>query len=561
MRIANAAAGAVPAPEPIRISSFGLPVTLDEGDSFTADVISSGNGSAVLKTEDGRIFHAKLDGGAALVPGENVELVVDGKADGVITLTIIRENGMPARAGEAPGGSAAANSAPAATDARGQLLTSGIIASRLEALGLPSGAATVAKVIDLLLSHPSLTADEAVFVAAQGLDDAPDTLVAVKALLSGGETLNEALTEIQRLLDEIAPYDAPDDAPATAPGPPPDPSPLPSARYGARVENSKTYAVPDAPDAPSGGERTHISPERAAGAPAQRQDAPAQQPVAARAMETASGAAVADDAAVSATAVAEAAPQRAPANSGNTRARAEADAKDVASSPEPAEISAPGGAGSPRVPHAPIQKSASEFIKDMFVPLGGEDGEDGAVGEETARRLRSAHNELPARAALLASSAARFGAPGADAIADRAGRVAEQARVMSSAEQYAYAQFPVVVSGEDSTAELYVFKRKKAAISPEDANILLSLNLPSLGHWEATVNVRGRDVSLHMRAADDGAREHLSGSTARLHEMLSEAGYRLTGARVTCGDGDAATPLTACSRAAPRLGAGIDVIV
>jgi hypothetical protein len=185
--------------------------------------------------------------------------------------------------------------------------------------------------------------------------------------------------------------------------------------------------------------------------------------------------------------------------------------------------------------------------------------------ESIAVRRRQARAELPARAAQLAEYAARTGAPDAEAITDRAGRIIDQARLSNAAEQYVYTQLPVVISGERRAAELYVFKRKRAAISKDDANILLSLDLPALGHWEALVNVRGHDVSLQMRAASDGAREHLSGSTARLHDILSEAGYRLTGARVTSGgDGAAAetTPLTACAALTRgREGAGIDVVV
>jgi hypothetical protein len=566
MRIVNAA-GQAQMPEPARISSFGLPVTLDEGDSFSADVISSGNGSAVLKTEDGRIFHAKLDGGTALTPGENVELVVDGKSDGVITLTIVREDGIAA--GESAGrGGLAIESAPApaaVTDALGQLLTLGDIAARLETLGLPSDAATVSKVAKLLLSHPELSANEAVFVAAQGLDDAPDTLVSVKALLSGGETLDETLTEIQRLLEDIAP------APVAAHAPVPEPLPL--AQYGA-PERAEGAEAPD-------GERTYISPQLDSGAAPQLQDAapqlavgeqaPSVTPAATAPAAPASGgaeaaetASAASGAAISAAVVAQEIPPRDAASGGGLRARAEPDDGGAPPLPRPEEAvpsgvappgTAPDGAAYARAPQATGRKSAADFIKDMFVQIRSEDGEG------TARRLRDVRSELPARAALLAASAARYGAAGADAVADRAGKVAEQARVMNSAEQYAYAQFPVAISGEDTTAELYVFKRKKAAISPEDANILLSLNLPSLGHWEATVNVRGHDVSLQMRAADDGAREHISGSTARLHELLSEAGYRLTGARVTCESAAAATVLTACSRVTARPRDGIDVVV
>jgi hypothetical protein len=196
----------------------------------------------------------------------------------------------------------------------------------------------------------------------------------------------------------------------------------------------------------------------------------------------------------------------------------------------------------------------------MFVEIGG------PSNNRVAARLRAAGAELPERAARIAEYAARAGAPNADAIAERADRLADQSRIAGASEQYICAQLPVVIAGERRAAELYVFKRKKSTISKDDANIILSLDLPALGHWDALVNVRGRGVSLQMRASSDSAREQISGGTARLHDILSGAGYRLTGARVTTADaqgadGGAVTPLTVCARLPERGGAGIDVVI
>jgi hypothetical protein len=598
-------------------------VTLGEGDRLEARVLSSGDGSAVLKTGDGRIFHAKLDGGASLKPGENVSLVVEDQTDGVITLSIIRENG--GQAGRGASVQAALSPEDPATDALTGAPALPDIMARLESLGLPAGEALSGKVLELLRADPALRPDEAIFLAAQDLAYTREALDALRLLLSGDGMLDKMLDQLRTaILETSAPGDgwaaiiengefklidvAAPTAPDSAPPPAQDTQELlPPSGENAAAESGRSGA-PQTETEVAGAPPAAEPAREAASAASPRAEAASLEPAPDNAPAPASSASPLDSPAPQSAAArtdggAQAGGAGEPASIAREPVRATSGAENAApevnadAAPPPSRAASPessagerGGVGSElpdasktgtagaahaadnireavgdeppgttpdhRLAPAGGSISADEFIESLFAKI------DGESAGELAGRLRAAISELPERLTRLAESAVRSGAPGAAAIAERADNIVRQARVMNAAEQYVYAQLPVVVSGEKRAAELYVFRRKRSAISPDDANILLSLDLPALGHWEALINVRGHDVSLQMRAAGEDAREHLSGNTARLHEILSEAGYRLTGARVTTGrEEEKTTPLTAFAHTRARAAAGIDVVV
>jgi hypothetical protein len=172
----------------------------------------------------------------------------------------------------------------------------------------------------------------------------------------------------------------------------------------------------------------------------------------------------------------------------------------------------------------------ARYLADAVGRLFTDIGDENAAG-----KLKAARDGLPECLEQLAETAARGGLRGGETIARQAGKILEQVKFMNSAQQYAWAQMPIVIRGERRAAELYVFKRKKGdGAGSGGVSVLLTLDLPALGHWEAFIDIRGHDVSVQMRAADESVREHLLRAGARLHEVLAQSGYRLTGARVTC---------------------------
>ncbi|MDR1064868.1 MAG: flagellar hook-length control protein FliK, partial [Oscillospiraceae bacterium] len=100
-----------------------------------------------------------------------------------------------------------------------------------------------------------------------------------------------------------------------------------------------------------------------------------------------------------------------------------------------------------------------------------------------------------------------------------------------------HTHIPLKIRGERREAELYVRRggkggKNRGEPSSGDADMLLSLELPSLGKWEALVTVSGRDMSVRMKTESDGARALLASNTDKLAEILSGAGYRLSSSRV-----------------------------
>ncbi|MDR3278375.1 MAG: flagellar hook-length control protein FliK [Oscillospiraceae bacterium] len=562
MRIGEVGLPEISAPGKIISKTAGLPSAMAEGDSIEAKVLSVSDGGAQLKTADGYIFHARLDGGARLSEGETVTLVVGEKGDGVIFMSVARPDAYPGA--ETARGAAAPDAALAS------------FTGTLTSLNLPVTDETVARMRALLAANPALPPDEAAFLAANGID-APNLSDAARALLSGGEKIDQILAELITLVadgdagaasagtvpaETAASLDAAaaglPEAPATpetaaglaaesvieiAPGTGTEPTAAPAvsaaAEPAARTEDTSLVGRGDSarqteePAARAQDMRTEDASVAERGDPARRTEE-----IATRT----------EDAGVQdANAVGRGDPARRNTEPVAVPARKLADMLGTLAS---ARESVGDLRGVPR-------EKLAQVIENLFSELK-------SAEKDLGQRLKTVKEELPARLALFEEAVARTNTPQRAAILERTDKTLEHARLASSVEQYAYAQLPVVTRGERRTAELYVFKKKKSGkISADDANILLSLDLSALGHWEAFVKVTGKDVSVQMRAATDEAREYLSDNTAKLHELLRDAGYRLSGARVTRGDGET-TPLTALAALSEYGGvrsAGVDFIV
>lgn len=97
-----------------------------------------------------------------------------------------------------------------------------------------------------------------------------------------------------------------------------------------------------------------------------------------------------------------------------------------------------------------------------------------------------------------------------------------------------YLQFPVTINGDNSTAKLYVFKEGKQSkrIDPQDATIVLSLDLSSLGHLESMVKVKGKSVNVTFRVESKEIGSIIEKNYELLSQSLNEKGYSLNPARV-----------------------------
>ncbi|HWQ30274.1 MAG TPA: flagellar hook-length control protein FliK [Negativicutes bacterium] len=97
-----------------------------------------------------------------------------------------------------------------------------------------------------------------------------------------------------------------------------------------------------------------------------------------------------------------------------------------------------------------------------------------------------------------------------------------------------YLQLPVIINGDNSTAKLYVFREGKQSrrIDPQDATIVLSLDLSSLGHLESMVKVKGRSVNVTFRVESKEIGSIIEKNHELLRQSLNEKGYSLNPVRV-----------------------------
>lgn len=97
-----------------------------------------------------------------------------------------------------------------------------------------------------------------------------------------------------------------------------------------------------------------------------------------------------------------------------------------------------------------------------------------------------------------------------------------------------FMQLPLIINGDTSTAKLYVFKEGKRSrqINPEDATIVITLDLKSLGHLESMIRIKGKSVSLTFRVENKTIGTMIEKNSSLLKESLGEKGYSMNPFRV-----------------------------
>ena len=166
---------------------------------------------------------------------------------------------------------------------------------------------------------------------------------------------------------------------------------------------------------------------------------------------------------------------------------------------------------------------------------------------EMGTKLKDAKSELFARLALIDEAISQTTSGGTSELSEQSTKLLEHVRVLNNIETFAYLQLPVKLGQEQKSADLYIFKKKGGKKpDPENINILLSLDLEYMGHWESLINIKNTDISLQMEVAGEAEKDHFSQNTVILHDMLAQAGFKLTGTDITQAKQET-NPLTALS--------------
>jgi hypothetical protein len=182
---------------------------------------------------------------------------------------------------------------------------------------------------------------------------------------------------------------------------------------------------------------------------------------------------------------------------------------------------------------------------------------DNSAGE----RLMQAKQELFARLSLIEETISRSATPAKAELMDQANKLVNHVRLLNSIEQFVYMQLPIVLAEEKQAVELYLFKRKGGRKpDPDDVNILLSLDLENMGHCEAFLNIKNKDISVRMKVDGPAEKDFLYENTVLLHNMLEEAGFNLTETDITYTEDNTTllTALLAPTKFANGTGGGVD---
>jgi hypothetical protein len=184
------------------------------------------------------------------------------------------------------------------------------------------------------------------------------------------------------------------------------------------------------------------------------------------------------------------------------------------------------------------QEKTAQMLEKLFTNIEKGDTDAGA-------KLNAAREELVARLALIEEAVSRAAPSTRAEMLDQLQKLSDHVRVLNNLEAFTYLQLPVKLGEERKSADIYIFKRKGGKKpDPENVNILLSLDLENMGHWESLVNIQNQEISMKMEVAGAKEKEHFSENTVLLHEMLAQAGFRLVNTEIAYCEKET-TPLTA----------------
>ncbi|MDF2519838.1 MAG: Flagellar hook-length control protein FliK [Clostridia bacterium] len=92
-----------------------------------------------------------------------------------------------------------------------------------------------------------------------------------------------------------------------------------------------------------------------------------------------------------------------------------------------------------------------------------------------------------------------------------------------------YIQIPLLINQSKTTADLYVFSGRKRSknINPENASILIALDLKALGHIESLISVNKKSVKVTIKVERDELKKLIKDSSENLKQSLQARGYTM----------------------------------
>jgi len=164
---------------------------------------------------------------------------------------------------------------------------------------------------------------------------------------------------------------------------------------------------------------------------------------------------------------------------------------------------------------------------------------------DLGKRLSQSKEEMFLRFMLIEEAISRMSFSQRAEAVEQVQQLLNHVRVLNSIEHVVYMQLPVKINEQETTAELYIFKKKgKKRLDPENVNVLLAVDLQHLGRWEGLINIQSKEVSVKMDVSGEQEKDFFGANTVMLHKLLHEIGYKLQNSTITY-TGENTTPLTA----------------
>jgi hypothetical protein len=92
-----------------------------------------------------------------------------------------------------------------------------------------------------------------------------------------------------------------------------------------------------------------------------------------------------------------------------------------------------------------------------------------------------------------------------------------------------YLQIPIQMNEKKTTAEIYVFndKKRSKSLNPENATILVALDLDKLGHIESLISVNKKNVNITFKLEKESFKKVINSAVEALKHALEARGYSL----------------------------------
>ncbi len=517
MRIEQTGIQTIGAAQQTQAQSAALP---EQGDVITATVQQSDGGAVVLKTDDGRVFHARLAENAALAENDRVEFIVTQSGRDGLVLRIAYVEPQAIGTGLPP--------------ARPEMLSGTMENALLQAFrqaGVSPDARAFATALQNMRQQ-RLSPKAALFFALNRMEPTAERVEAYAALTRGegpGETLYETARGISATLGEPS-------AEVSIPGAPND-----------AVNTQNAQAAPAGggiPSAPSDPENTQNAQAAPAGGGVS--DVPNNPPNAQYAPPAPAGDGVSDvpgnppNAQNATAAPAEGGVSDVPGNLPDTQnappAPAGGGVHAPPNNPPNAQNAPPTPAGDgvhdlpndladTRSPRAEAHELPTKIL-NLFLELTGD--EDGEAIKKFVSESGEKINALKFMAGKYDEKIIRSARPQLE-------RADEQVKLAQETTRFVCYQLPVH-SGEYGTAELYVYRRAKGRgkIDADNASVLISIPTENFGRVEALIRTENKSLTLAFSVEKEGGVETLKEGIRELRKTLgAKTGYHLSEMRVS----------------------------